>query len=160
MKSFRLCMLALALLAFISVACNSSARIIPGPAPMRQVPTASQPMLKVSDFPRGRFGATSSPNMVVLFIENDGHFRIYVDSALLDSGRIEIAGSQVLVDSLTCSSQGDKAWAYKWFYDVEEGLAFQPVASDPCPERRQYLSEQFVPRYMFVFNMTDGGLSS
>ncbi len=149
MKLTNLLIFPVLLLALVSAACAPS---FPARAPVfigGQV-GASQPTSQPSVFPRGRFSSLTAPNMVLLSIENDGSFRIFVDGVLLDSGRFELSGDQVLVDSLECTRQGERAAAYNWLYDVELGLAFQPAASDACPERRQYLSEQYVPKYLFV----------
>ena len=154
MKSIRRCVLTLASLSLAASAC-STPRIITGPELLSQVPTP-QPAPRAADFPRGRFRAVSAPNMVVMAIENDGRFRIYLDNDLLDSGLFEVAGPQVLVDSLACEARGNKPAAYDWLYDDEGGLAFQPIASDPCPERQQYLSAAYQPKYMFVFDLPDG----
>ncbi len=153
-------LLALALLAVFSSACTSSS-MIHGSSLLTQLSTP-QPTPRASDFPRGRFSAVSAPNMVVLAIENDGSFRIYLDNALLDSGKFYVSGPQVLVDSMACAEEGTRAArpaAYEWAYDNEaDVLAFKPVVEDPCPERRQYLSEQYQPKYSFV-NIPDRGFA-
>ncbi len=149
MKLMRLLVFPVLLLALVSAGC---APTVSAPAPFfisGQV-GSPQPTLQPFVFPRGRFSAVTAPNMVLLSIENDGSFRIFLDNALLDSGRFEVSGTQVLVDSVVCEREGERAAAYDWFYDDEIGLAFQPAVSDPCPERQQYLSEQYVPKYLFV----------
>jgi hypothetical protein len=129
------------------------------PQAMPQPGSASQPAPQASSFPRGRFSAVSAPNMVVLAIENDGSFRVYQDNGLFDFGKFNIDGPQVLVESMACAGHGDRPASYDWLYDNENGLAFQPVASDPCPERRRYLAEQYQPKYLFIFNIPDRGVS-
>ncbi len=155
MRSVRPCILTLALLSLTSAAC-ATPRITTGPAQLSRAPTP-QPAAPAASFPRGRFRAVPAPNMVVMAIENDGQFRLYVDNDLLDSGRFEVAGPQVLVDSLVCEARGDKPAAYDWLTDDEGGLAFRPVAADPCPERQQYLSAAYQPKYMLVFDPSDDG---
>lgn len=125
-----------------------------GPTPQPQ-----QPAPRAPDFPRGRFSSVSMPNMVLLAVENDGHFRVMLGDDVLDSGHLEIVRSQVWVDSVACEAQSVDPALYDWAYDDENGLMFQPASPDPCPERRQYLSEQYVPKYMFVFSIPDRGAS-
>ena len=145
-------------LALLASAC-APAWAAHSPALVGQVPVPVQPTPPPSNFPRGRFAAVSAPNMVVLSIEDDGSFRLYLDNGLLDTGKFDVEGPQVLVESMACAGHGDKPAAYNWLYDDENGLAFQEVVSDPCPERRQYLSEAYQPKYVFVFNIPDGGAS-
>jgi hypothetical protein len=151
-------LLLLAALMLLASACTPS-WLAHSPAVLNQAAAPAQPTPPASDFPRGRFAAVSAPNMVLLAIENDGSFRLYLDDGLMDTGKFDPEGPQVLVESMTCAGHGDKPAAYNWLYDDEDGLAFQAVASDPCPERRQYLSEQYQPKYAFVFNIPDGGVS-
>lgn len=159
MKMIRLCILALVLLALTSAACGRFPWIAMGPELLAQVPTPHPQTSQAPVFPRGRFSAVTAPNMVLLTIENDGRFHIYVDNALLDFGQFDVDGSQVLVDSMTCAGEGNKPLLYSWLYDEEDGLVFQPTVSDPCPERRQYLSEEYLPKFTFVFNLPDRGVS-
>ncbi len=160
MKSIRLCIIALAFVAFLGCACTS-ARIVTGSALLSQVPT-SQPAPAASGFPRGRFSAVSQPNMLILAIENDGSFRVYTDGDMLDSGKFDVSGPRVLVESMACAEQSTQAArpaAYEWAYDEEHILAFLPTLADPCLQRRQYLASQYQPKYLFVFNVPDRGVS-
>ncbi len=153
----RLRMLVATLLLIISTACNSFLSTLAGPAQFGQVPDSVQPTPRAPIFPRGRFSTVSAPDMVILSIEDDSSFFVFVDNDLVDSGSFEISGSQALVDSVACTARGIKPTAYNWLYDLESGLTFQPVATDPCPERRAYLSEQYVRKYMFVRIVPDRG---
>ncbi len=156
--NIRPCILALAVLSLVSAAC-SALPLTGGPPPANAAAAVLQPPPRASDFPRGHFASASMPNLVVLSIENDGRFRIFLDSDLLDTGRFDMEGAQILVDSMVCAERGIKPASYYWLYDEEDGLTFQPVVTDPCPERRQYLSETYQPKYMFVFNVPDRGPS-
>ncbi len=109
------------------------------------LPEAPQPL----QFPVGRFKAMSYPSLLVIAIENDYQYRVFVDHALIDSGTFIPANDQIKVDSLKCSEQGYKPVPYGWVYS-EDGLAFQVIGSDPCSERRQYMSEDFEPQYLFI----------
>jgi hypothetical protein len=157
MKPIRLYVIVLAVLALACAGCARSPWVVRGPELLNQVPPQQQPAPRAPGFPRGRFSSVSMPNMVLLAIENDGHFHIMLGDDILDSGNFEVARSQVWVDSVACEAQQDAPALYDWVYDEEDGLAFRPADPDPCAERRQYLSEQYVPKYMFVFNVPDRG---
>ncbi len=149
MKSVRLCILVFAFLSIISAACNTYLGLTMSSAPLGEAPSP-QPTPHASSFPRGRFSTVSAPAMIEMAIENDGSFRIYVDHDLRDTGTFDVSGAEAIVDSWTCAERGNKPATYDWLYDPEVGLAFQPVATDPCAERRQYLAEQYLPRFLFV----------
>ncbi len=147
-------LIGLILLVLFSSACTGLPWVITGSDLLAQAPTPAPPAPPTPtfwDFPRGRFSAIGAPNMVVLSIENDGSFRVYRDSSLLDIGKFDIAGTQVVVDSASCSRQGYKPAAYEWAYDSEHVLAFQAAGADPCSERQGYLTETYEPKYVFVY---------
>ncbi len=141
----------LILLALFSSACTGLPWLVAGPDLLAQVPTAAQPTPTTWDFPRGRFSAIGAPNMVVLAIENDGSYRVYQDSRLVDTGKFGILGAEVVVDSASCAERGLKPATYEWAYDAEHVLGFQPSSSDPCSERQAYLNEAYQPKYVFVY---------
>jgi len=141
----------LIVLALISAGCTSSGWIVRGPELLSQAALETQPAPSAWDFPRGRFSAVGSPSVVLLAIENDGSYRIYRDNALLDTGKFEVVGAQVMVDSLACARRGYKPAAYAWLYDSEQTLGFEGTGSDLCPERQQYLADAYQPRYAFAF---------
>jgi hypothetical protein len=159
MKGTRLCMMALVLLALTSAACSRIPWAAMGRGLLAQDSRPPAPASQSALFPRGRFSSVTAPNMVLLTIENDGQFRLFLDNALLDSGKFDVDGPQVLVESITCAGEGEKPALYNWLYDDEDGLVFQAAAADPCPERRQYLSEEYLPKYTFVFSSPDRGIS-
>ncbi len=158
MRTIRPYVIVLALLSITSAGCATPRMVSSSQFLSGAVTSLPQPTPAPSGFARGRFSAISAPNMVLLSIENDGHFRLFVDDVLLDSGEFSVAGSQVLVESSVCERQKYRPALYNWLYD-EDGLAFQSAASDPCPERQQYLSEIYQPKYTFVFNIPDRGPS-
>ncbi len=158
MRSIRFCALGLIILAMLVAGCVPVSAA-PAPLLVGQVAATPQPTPRPSDFPRGRFSATTAPNMVLLAIHNDGSYQIFVDNDLLDSGQFEMLGAQVSVQSQACAYHGNRPAVYAWSYDVELGLAFQPLGADPCPERQQYFSDSYMPKYSFVYIIPDRGVS-
>ena len=122
---------------------------------MPTVSSAAAP--QASSFPRGRFRAVSLPNLLVIAIENNGDYRVFLDNDRVDTGRFTVTDTGVLVDSARCSREGWRAAAYAWSYDEDNGLSFAPLSSEPCPERRQYLSEDFEPQYLFIYQIPKSG---
>ncbi len=145
-------------LSIVLAACTLP-RVINGPPLLNVAPAGTQPAPRAPAFPRGRFHALSAPNMLILAVENDGRFRIYLDGALLDSGQFSTSGPQASVDSMLCAARGIKPTAYSWTYDEENVLNFIPVFPDPCPERRQYLAEIYEPQYLFVLRLEEPDLA-
>ncbi len=149
-KRLRL-LIGLSLLGLFASACTGLPWAFAGPDLLAQAPTPAPPTPTFWDFPRGRFSAIGAPNMVVLSIDNDGGYQVYRDSNLLDAGRFEISGTNVVVDSVSCAKRGYKPAAYEWAYDSEQVLAFQAAGADPCSERQGYLGETYQPKYVFVY---------
>ncbi len=142
---------AFVLLAIIVLACGS--------LPALSAPVAPQPTPRPPAFPVGRFASVSAPSPFLLVIHNDRSFDVYLANDLLDSGTFMLRGSQVVADSQACGAQRKAPALYDWAYDVEQGLAFQGSEFDPCPQRQQYLSQDYVPSYLFIFHIPDGGFS-
>ncbi len=163
MRRIRLLALLLVMLAALASACTPifghPALVLPAGTNAGGSAASSGPVLS-ADFPRGRFSAISYPNMMVLVIENDGQYRVFLDGALMDSGGFSMASAQVRVDSVKCAAEQIGPALYAWGYDEDQTLAFQPVASDMCSVRRQYLAEVYQPKYLFVLHIPDGGPSS
>lgn len=149
MKRLRLCLFLLIVFALAAAGC--SARSPASSALSLSVPVT--PTSRPDHFPVGRFVSASEPSLVVLSVQNDGHFQLFMDNTELDAGLFVSEGDRVSVESVGCASHGDKPALYVWLYDVEMGLAFEPVDEDPCIERRQYLAEQYLPKFLFVFNV-------
>ncbi len=132
-----------ALLAILFSACSPAA----SPAPVQQHATADDSR---AILPIGRFRDISLPRLLVLSIHNDLNFEVFLDGDRVDTGSLAFTGSQVRVDSMQCDRAKFGPALYTWLYEESE-LTFQAAAPDPCPDRRQYLSDPFEPQYLFIF---------
>lgn len=148
MRQSFVCIL-LVVLAFVLSACGS----VPPPsfAPVLQ-PTPRPPV-----FPVGRFSSGSASDALLLVIHNDRSFDVYLANDLLDSGTFAPGGTEVTADSQACAAERTGPALYNWVYDAEQGLAFESVAPDACPEREKYLSQVYMPSYLFIFHAPDRG---
>ncbi len=141
----------LVLLSLILSACGSPPAI---PAPVVPQPTPRPPA-----FPVGRFTSVAAPSPFLLVIHNDRSFDVYLGNDLLDSGTFMPRGTQLVADSHACGAQRKAPALYDWAYDVEQGLAFEGSEFDACSQRQQYLSQDYVPSYLFIFHTPDGAFS-
>ncbi len=119
--------------------------------------TGGKPQLEpqAAGLPAGQYRARSAPNMVRLVVHEDRSYELLLDGDILDSGRFDVNGTRVLVDSYLCGKEGNKPAAYDWRFDDEGGLAFGEIESDSCPERQQYLTEVYVPILALADSMAD-----
>jgi hypothetical protein len=149
-RSFRRALLTCALLAAgcspVFVA-QHVASTQPPVAPPQSVQQELAPLPPES--PVGHFRSLSNPGGLVLAFHDRHHFQVLLDNALLDSGLLNVVGTQVAIDSLKCAAHGDRPALYSWLY-AESDLTFQAVTPDPCAERRQYLAEEYEPLYLFI----------
>lgn len=100
--------------------------------------------------PTGRFAAEAETGYLVLWIRQDGAYRVTLDGTMLDSGRF-LAGTadQVSAQSDECTRWGHKPAAYVWQF-AQGKLTFHPLASDSCTHRRTMLGYSYDLRMMFV----------
>src|SRR5512140_1254311 len=95
MKSIHPWFLVVVSLALVLAAC---APLSTGSAVMK-LPAPVTPTPRPAHFPVGRFVSASEPSLVVLSVQNDGRFRLFMDNTELDAGLFVSEGDQVRVES-------------------------------------------------------------
>ncbi|HTP03191.1 MAG TPA: hypothetical protein VMJ64_17570 [Anaerolineales bacterium] len=153
MKTNRYIILGTAFVLILTAGCGatpaSQALVLPDRPEVVAQPAVDKAPAPEAQFPIGHFRSMSGPTDLVLAFHDKHHYQVFMDNALLDTGTLSVSGIQVSIESTKCMAEGAKAAIYTWQYE-ESDLTFQVVGVDSCAQRREYLTGDFEPVFLFI----------